>query len=167
MKFTDRADALPRKKRALQGRRLVVVEIESIAGGAVRTNALASWARKLIEEAIALKPDEQVIIGARHASVLAAGTRWPGARLVTARDSDGTQRELLQILQSERIAGRFDELVLTSGNGVFTEAIARLGVQGVRVTVVAWPESLSKRLRMAAAETVLLERTMMGLGGVA
>jgi hypothetical protein len=167
MKFTDKADALPRKKRALRGRRLVVVEVESIAGGAVRTNALASWARNQVEEAIALKPDEQVIIGARHASALAAGTRWPGARLVTARDSDGTQRELLQILQNERIAGRFDELVLASGNGIFTEAIARLGTQGVKVTVVAWPESLSRRLRMAASETVLLERTMMGLGGAA
>jgi hypothetical protein len=167
MKFTGKADALPRKKRALQGRRLVVVEIESIAGGAVRTNALASWARKLVEEAIALRPDEQVIIGARHASVLAAGTRWAGARLVTARDQDGVQRGLLQILQDEHIAGRFDELVLASGNGIFTEAIAKLGAQGVKVTVVAWPESLSKHLRMAAAETDLLERTMMGLGGAA
>jgi hypothetical protein len=167
MKFTGKADALPRKKRALQGRRLVVVEVESIAGGAVRTNALASWARKLIGEAIALKPDEQVIIGARHASVLATGTRWPGARLVTAYDQDGVQRELLQILQSERIAGRFDELVLVSGNGIFADAIARLGAQDVKVTVVAWPESLSRRLRMAAAEVILLERTMMGLGGAA
>jgi hypothetical protein len=164
--FTSTAEALPRKKRALRGRRLVAVEIENIAEGAVRTTALASWARRQVEGAIALKQGEQVIIGATHRSVLPVRMVWPEARIVTGLRVEDVHGELLEVLQGERIGERFDELVLASGNGVYTEAIASLAASGVEVTVLAWPESLSKRLRMAAAKSVLLVRGMEGLGGV-
>jgi hypothetical protein len=154
--FTRRADALPQKKRALQGRRLVVVEIENIARGALRTRAHASWARRLITEAVALERDEQVIVGVSHGSVLVTWAAWPETRIVTAPRPGGVQRALLEILQGERIAGRFDKLVLASGNGIFADAIAELGGDGVEVTALAWPESCSKRLRMAAARTHFL-----------
>jgi hypothetical protein len=164
--FTDKAEALPRKKRALKGRRLVVVEIESIAEGAVRTAALASWAKQQIAGAIALKQGEQVIVGATHRSVLAVGMVWPEPRIVIGPRAEDVRNELLRVLQDERIAERFDELVLVSGNGVYAEAVASLAASGVEVTAVAWPENLSKRLRMAAAHSVLLERGMEILGGV-
>jgi hypothetical protein len=164
--FTSKTEALPQKKRALKGRRLVVVEIESIAEGAARTDALASWAKHKVAGAIALKQGEQVIVGATHRSVLPVRMVWPEPRIVTGPRAEAVQNELLQILQGERIAERFDELVLASGNDVYAEAVASLGASGVEVTVVAWPENLSKRLRMAAAHVVLLERGTEILGGV-
>jgi hypothetical protein len=164
--FTDKAEALPRKKRALKGRRLVVVEIESIAEGAVRTTPLASWAKHQVAGVIALKQGEQVVVGATHRSILPVRMMWPEPRIVTGSRAEDVQNEILQVLQDEQIAERFDELVLASGNGVYAEAIASLAASGVEVTVVAWPENLSKRLRMAAAHLVLLERDMEVLGGV-
>jgi hypothetical protein len=166
MAFTSKTEALPRKKRALRGRRLVVAEIEGIAEGAVRTVSLASWAKRQVAEAIALKEGEQVIVGATHRSVLPARMVWPQSRIVTGPRAEDVQNEILQVLQEERIPERFDELVLASGNGVYAEAVASLGASGVEVTVVAWPENLSKRLRMAAAHVVLLERGTEILGGV-
>lgn len=62
MRTKPQADALPRKKRALRGRRLVVVDIENVVGGAVLTRLSASWAQKQIKEAIRLRHDEQVIV---------------------------------------------------------------------------------------------------------
>lgn len=166
MLFTSKAEALPRKKRALRGRRLVVAEIESIAEGAVRTVSLALWAKRQVAEAIALKEGEQVIVGATHRSALAARMVWPQSRIVTGPRAEDVRNEILQVLQEERISERFDELVLASGNGVYAEAVSSLGASGVEVTAVAWPENLSKRLRMAAAHVVLLERGMEILGGV-
>ena len=166
MVFTSKAVALPLKKRALRGRRLVVVEIESITEGAVRTRSLASWAKRQVGDAISLQKEEQVIIGAPRRSVLATGTCWPGSRIVTGANPEDVQRELLQVLEGERIGERFDELVLASGNGLFADAIAALAAEGVKVTALAWPGNLSKRLRLAAAETLLLERCTAELGGV-
>jgi hypothetical protein len=166
MLFTGRSDALPPKKRALRSRRLVVVEIESVAEGAVRSSALASWAQSRVEEAIALREGEQVIVGATHRSILATRMAWPQPRIVTGAHTEDVQDGLLQILRGERIAERFDELVLASGNGIFADAIAALAAGGVKVTVLAWPESLSRRLHLAAAETLPLRWRMSGLGGV-
>lgn len=164
--FTSKAVALPLKKRALRARRLVVVEIESITEGAVRTRVHASWAKRLVEEAIGLKEGEQVIVGAPRRSVLATGMSWPEHRIVTGTSPEDTQRELLRVLEDERVGERFDELVLVSGNGLFADAIAALAADGVMVTALAWPENLSKRLRLAVAATLLLERYIVELGGI-
>ena len=165
--FTIMAAALPpEKKRALRGRRLVVVEIESITEGAVRTISHGSWAKRQVGGAIALRQEEQVIVGVTHRSFLATGASWPESRIVTGPSPEDVRRELLQILEDERIGERFDGLVLASGNGLFADAIGALAAEGVKVTALAWPENLSKRLRMAAAETHLLERDTEELGGV-
>lgn len=166
MVFTGRAEALPLKKRALRGRRIVVVEIESITEGAVRTVSLASWAKRQVAEAIALKEGEQVIVGATHRSVLAVQMVWPQSRIITGPSPEDVQDEILQVLREERIPERFDELVLASGNGVYAQAVASLGASSVEVTAVAWPENLSKRLRMAVAHVAPLERGTEILGGV-
>jgi hypothetical protein len=144
----------------------VVVEFESIAEGAVRTSELASWARGQVEEAISLREGEQVIIGATHRSILATHKAWPRTRIVTGPHPEDVREELMQVLQGERIGGRFDELVLASGNGIFADAIAALAAEGVKVAALGWPEGLSKRLRLAAAETLLLKRGTTKLGEV-
>lgn len=69
---------------------------------------------------------------------------------------NGADLELLDVIEREGIEHRFDELALVSGDGIFTDAVARLGACGVKVTVAAWPESLSKCLRLAASKIVYL-----------
>jgi uncharacterized LabA/DUF88 family protein len=70
---------------------------------------------------------------------------------------DGADLALLDVLLGERVAARFDEVVLASGDGIFTDAVAALGTAGVDVTVLARSGHCSKRLRLAARHTVLLE----------
>jgi len=165
--FTLQADALPLKKRVLRGRRLVVVDIENLVGGAVMTVEQAHFARGCVEGAIGLGPDEQVVIGTSHVGMLASGLGWPGSRIVVRSGENGADLALLEVLEGERLAERFDEVVLASGDGIFTDAVSALGAEGVHVTVVARPDACSKRLRMAAGQAVLLADTAVGVGGAA
>ena len=63
------AAALPQKKRALQGRRLVVIDIENVAGGAILTNEDAARARGQVEQLLGPTSSDQVIVGVSHIGV--------------------------------------------------------------------------------------------------
>jgi hypothetical protein len=165
--FTHEAVALPLKKRALRGRRLVVVDIENVVGGAVMTVEQASCAHMCIEGAVGLHGDEHVVIGTSHVGLMPTGLGWAGPRLVARSGDNGADPALLEVLTEERVEERFDEVVLVSGDGIFTDAVAALSAAGLRVTVVTRPEACSKRLRMAVVRTVYLNSSAMAMGGAA
>lgn len=165
--FSRTAVALPLKKRALRGRRLVVVDIENMVGGAVVTTEQAVAARLSLQEAVTLSGCEQIIIGTSHIGVLATWLGWRGPRLVVRSGANGADLALLEVITGERISERFDEVVLVSGDGIFTDAVAALGAAGVAVTVVARSGHCSRRLQMAAGRTVFLNNDAMDLGGAA
>lgn len=165
--FSYKTDALPLKKRVLRGRRLVVVDIENVVRGAVVAAKQAEDAQRLLEEAVTLSGCEQVIIGTSHIGVLATWLGWRGPRIVAHSGENGADLALIQILTGERIAERFDEVVLASGDGIFTDAVAALGAAGVAVTVVAHSDGCSRRLQMAASRTVFLNQHAVEVGGAA
>lgn len=165
--FTRNAGVLPLKKRVLRGRRLVAVDIENVAGGAVMAIEQAVDAHLCIDEALGLNGREHIVIGTSYVGVIAAGLGWRGPRIVAGFGENGADLALLEVLTEERVEERFDEVVVVSGDGIFTEAVAALGAAGVQVTVVARPEACSKRLRMAAFRTVFLSHAVAGLGGAA
>ncbi len=155
--FTTYGVALHQKKRALQGRRLVAVDIENVAGGAVVTRAIAEWARTTVESALNVVEGEQVVIGTSHVGLFNAKGAWPCARVRVRSGENGADIELLDVLTTEHVAERFDEVVVVSGDGIFADVVARLGGWGVEVTVASWSASLSTRLHLAAGRTVLLD----------
>lgn len=165
--LTSVAAALPQKKRSLRGRRLVVVDIENVVGGAVLTIEQAVGAHLSVQDVAVLNGSEQVVIGTSHVGVVSTGLGWRGSRLVVRSGENGADLALLDVLTEERIEERFDEVVLVSGDGIFAEAVADLGFAGVDVTVVAHPGRCSKRLRLAARRTVLFDRLGVGFGGAA
>ena len=165
--FTYIAAALPLKKRALRGRRLVVVDIENVVGGAVLTPEQAMSARRSIEQSVGLKGSDHVVIGTSHMGLLAAGLGWRGPRIVVRSGANGADLALLEVLTEERVEDRFDDVVLVSGDGIFAEVVAALAGLGVRVTVAARGDAFSRRLRLAAGRTVLLDDNAMGVGGAA
>lgn len=113
--FTSKTVALPSKKRALVGRRLVAVDIENVAGGAIHTAAEAVWARIRIEEVMSMRGDEHIVIGTSHVGLLEIGLAWSGQRYVVRSGFDGADLALLDVLEQERIADRFDEVFLVRG----------------------------------------------------
>lgn len=165
--FTVMTDALPVKQRLLRGRRLVVVDIENMVGGAVLSQAQADAAWRGIEQVILLRGDDHIVIGASHLSALAAGLSRPSARLLVRSGLNGADSVLLEVLDEENVENRFDEVVVISGDGIFADTIARLGGLGVPVTIVARLGHVARRLRMAAARVALILESPVPLGGVA
>jgi hypothetical protein len=143
--------------RASSGRRLVVVDIENVAGGAVQTAEQAACAHLSVDAACPLRTDDLVVIGTSHIGVVASGIGWPGPRIVVRSGVDGADLALLEVLTTERVAERFESVVLVSGDGIFTGAVAALQARGVNVTVVAYADRCAKRLRLAASRTVFLD----------
>lgn len=154
-------------KRSMRGRRLVVVDIENVVGGAVRVVEDVVRARELLHSALDLTGSEQVVVGTSHFGLLAAGLGWDGPRLVVRSGPDGADLALLEVLTQEGVAERFDEVVLVSGDGIFADALGALGALGVRTTVVARADRCSARLRVAASKTVLLRAKVDSFGGAA
>lgn len=152
--FTKRG--VPRAvKQRYDGRQIALVDIENVLGGAVLNARAARWAKRSVEEVVAIKPDAHVVIGTSHVGFLAVGCAWPDKRYVLGSGPDGADLALMEVL-AEDISGRFSEIVLVSGDGIFAGELARLAANGVEVTVVAHPDGLSNRLKMAARHVTYL-----------
>jgi len=81
---------------------------------------------------------------------------WP-ARFVTGHGIDGADLALVDAMLNEPMAQRSAEVVIASGDGIFTECALRLKERGIRVIVVSRPEALAARLAAVADETMMLE----------
>ncbi|MHB1819881.1 MAG: NYN domain-containing protein [Streptosporangiaceae bacterium] len=146
----------------------MLVDIENVVGGGVVTECLARWARDVVVGSVAVAEREQVIVGTSHVGAFNTRAAWPCARLLVRSGANGADLVLLGVMQTERIAQRFDEVVLVSGDGIFADTVAALGTLGVTVTVASWASCLSARLRLAAARTIYLLDTESATGeGVA
>lgn len=147
----------PQIKRALRGRRVVLVDIENVAGGAILSPDMAEWAHGVIDRTLGGLESDQIIIGTCHLGLVEVKRPWPRARAVVRSGQDGADLALLDVLRTERLAERFDEVVLVSGDGIFAKPVAELEEAGVAVTVSAWSFGLSTRLRLAAGRVVSLD----------
>ena len=140
------------------GRRLLVVDIENVAQGGLRTTVAAVAARQLVHGALAVAPGEQVIVGVGSiGGLFHVGTVWPQARVVFGSGPDGADRALLDVLCNESVGERFDQVSIVSGDGIFAEVAAALGSRGVTVTAAGWRGGMSARLRLASARVEFLD----------
>lgn len=136
-------------------RRIVLVDIENVVGGSSALRDSVIWAKEVVEECISARPGDQVVLGVSPAGLLDLACAWTRVRYVMRPGLDGADLVLLEVL-GENIADRFAEVVLVSGDGIFTNAVAELASQGVHTTVVAHPAGLSRRLELAANEVRFL-----------
>lgn len=152
--FSRDADTFPRK-RCMRGRRLVLVDIENVVGGAVLHEDAARWAKEQVRRVLLARATDHVVIGTSHIGLVPVGCAWTNLRYVIGSGPDGADHALLEVLD-ENVEERFDEIVLISGDGIFTDRLVALAAQGLHVTVVAHRDGLAKRLRMAAHQIFYL-----------
>lgn len=164
--YANEEDALPLKQRSSR-RRFIAMDIENINGGALTGNESAAVAWREVADVIGLSDHEHVVVGVGPSSLLAAGLGCRSARFVLGRGLNGADHALIEVLRSERIPNRFDEVVIVSGDGEFSEVAAWLASEGAGVTVVARDGHLSRRLQMAATNIVLLPNRAEILGQAA
>ena len=144
-------------KKPLRGRRLIAVDIENVVGGAAISSGEVSWAKAALQNLVEIEPPDQVVITTSHVGLLTVGCAWPNLRYVVGTGPNGADEQLLAVL-AEDIPRRFDDVVLVSGDGIFAPAVAHLVAAGVTVEVVAHPDGLSARLRLAASRVSYIPR---------
>lgn len=140
-------------------RRLVVVDIENVAGRGALTEKTAARAMRHVASACRLNNHDVVVIGASHPrNAFVAALQAPSARIVLRSGKDGADLALKNVLRHERIAERFEEVVIVSGDHAFAKEVQTLESEGVRVTVAARRGSSSHALTHSASRTLYFRR---------
>lgn len=117
------------------------------------------------KDQVAMTKDDLVIVGVSSAEgLLALGmSDLRNCRLLYRPGKDGADLALQDVLDDERLEDRFSAVHVASGDGGFSTSVAAIAGRGARVVVVSRPESLSKRLRLAAHQTIELRTQTIGL----
>jgi len=137
-------------------RRVVVVDIENAVGGANIKRDQILWTRRVLDDLVGLHGSDHVIAASSHIGAVEVGVNWPSARRLVRSGPDGADLVLLDVLAQERIADRFTEMVLVSGDGIFADVVADLASRGVHTTVIAHPRGLSRQLCVVAGSVLYL-----------
>lgn len=146
-----------RPRQWFPARTLHLVDIENLAGAALPSRDQVTEVQGLYVARLSFGADDQVVMAASHLAFLNAALGWPSARYRVRSGPNGADLELLDVLQHEDVAGRFTHVVIGSGDGMFSQAVAKLAARDVWVTVVSRRDSLSRALARAATDVVYLD----------
>lgn len=132
-------------------RRIFVIDIENAIGNGIITEEDVVRERALLEEHYSIGDKDLVVIGVSHSNNVFPAHAWTSARIVLKRGHDGADIALKNVLTQEQIEDRFEEVVIVSGDGTFSEEVELLRRSGVGVIVHAGVKSIaSKLLRLAS-----------------
>jgi hypothetical protein len=135
-------------------RALHLIDIENLIGLARPSFADVAACYRAYRPLI--RSHDLVVVACNHGAFGEVAWGWPDARRLVRSGDNGADEALLDVLRYERVDERFDAVVVGSGDGIFTDAIARLGGLGITVTVVHGRGALSGRLRMATRHILCL-----------
>ena len=142
----------------LAARRLVLIDIENIAGQARLRAPNVAEAMARLASGIDLTTHDDLVIAADIGNAVEAFFEAPPcARRLMGTGPDGADLQLLEVLLTERIAGRYDTVVIASGDGIFADIAVDLRAQGLTVISASLMRSTSIRLRLAVDNTVYLD----------
>jgi hypothetical protein len=140
-------------------RKLVAVDLENLVGCSPldATPQMYADALAALVKAVPLEPRDLMIVATNPRLVFVAHDVAPTARLLTRRGPNGADRRLIEELSDTyRLARRFSDVVLASGDKAFVDVVCRLNEAGVHTRVASLPGQLAAALRLAARTVVLL-----------
>jgi hypothetical protein len=141
---------------AVPGRSLHLVDVENLLGGTRFTKADVEALALLYRATAGAASDDLVVVASSHHTALPVWLGWGNARRLVRSGADGADLALLEVIEKENVAVRFERVVIGSGDGIFAFSAAALQGAGVAVTIVSQRESLSNQLRLAARDIRLL-----------
>ena len=139
--------------KSQHARELHVLDIENMLGSGRFSendvsNLAASYSRSV-------RPSEDAHIIAAASSedgAAAIGFGWPGLRLCWKPGRNGADECLVEVLESEHVASRFDHVYIASGDWIFTDSAIAIAKAGCRVTVVSGRGKLSTGLTHSCSD---------------
>lgn len=152
-----RTDSAPRK--------IVIVDLENMMFGN-HVDPSQDRSVEILELAQARRPTDMVIVGCNPRLAFSAKDHFPQARIVTGHGKDGADRVLIETLDLDHAADRFDELCIVSGDHAFADVAHAARRAGLQIRVVAPRFGLSTALRVYADTAVLLPEAQTPKGSV-
>ncbi|MEQ8716667.1 MAG: hypothetical protein RIE08_03580 [Acidimicrobiales bacterium] len=139
-----------------RSRTIHLLDVENLCETPLPAEADVRSVRRRYEATVDVDPSDHVVLASSHLAAPHVGFGWdrPGARRVWRSGCDGADMALIGVIWTERVAERFDHVVVASGDGIFAEHVGLLIEAGIQVTVVAVRESLSRRLGFACGGQV-------------
>lgn len=141
-----------------------IVGIENIAWDAPRSldtqRCRDCW--QAYREAVALQPEDGVLLGCCRATALCVGLGIPTGRqfVVGHNGPDGADQAILAAVDLDHIARRYQRVVIASGDAAFTWVAQALRERGLLVyNVTGTHASQSRRLREACHVSSHLSET--------
>ncbi len=129
-----------------------LVDVENLICGQSFTAADVAATAAVYQAVAGVAASDLVVVSSSHHTALATWFGWKNARRVVRSGPDGADLALLNVLDTENVGVRFDRVVIASGDGIFARPAAQLQAQGVVVTIVSRPDSLSRELAFAVRD---------------
>lgn len=143
------------------GRKLFLVDIENYCGGPVLTEEDVAFVKEDLSETCGVSESDLVVIGTSHSSnLLYSEIGWPSARQVIMFGHDGADKALIDAVAEYRIE-TFAEVVLLSGDGIFSGVVETIRRIGVSVAVSSLARSLSGSLASVATRVHVVIRPIL------
>lgn len=135
-----------------EGRALHLIDIENLMGGPL--NGIPALERAISDymQATLVGAMDQFVVACNPGLAFLAGRGLPKAQLLMRAGSDGADLALIEWASDVIwIAGRFDRLIIGSGDGIFETVAYAYRALGIEVGVVARQGSISDRLGRASS----------------
>ncbi len=140
------------------GRKLFLVDIENYCGKPVLTEEDVAFVKEDLSKTCGVSENDLVVIGTSHSSnLICSWIGWPGARQVIMFGHDGADKALIDAVAEYRIE-TFAEVILISGDGIFSGVVEAIRHCGVSVTVSSLARSLSRSLASVATRVHIVAR---------
>ena len=136
-------------------RKLFVVDIENAVGAGVIDEEACRGVKSRIERTYRPGDSDLTIIGVSHKNNFFTAHAWGGARVILKEGHDGADLALEGVLATENVEARFGEVVIVSGDGMFSNQASRLKSLGVTVTVDARARQLARVLAFSCSSVRL------------
>ena len=133
-----------------------LLDIENmLSTGEIEANAINAVFADYKEQ-VTMTTNDLVIVGVSSVEgLLAVATSdLRNCRKLYRPGKDGADLALQEVLDHEQLERRFGVVHLATGDGGFSDSVAALAGRGAHVIVVSLPDSLSKRLHLAAHQTI-------------
>ncbi len=131
---------------------LHVIDLENLMGTAAPTPEEVRFAYAAYTLAAAPEHQDRWVLGTSHFCAQRAWLVWPThCKRVTRSGPNGADLALLSFLEVPQNITPFSHITIGSGDGIFATKATELRSQGIEVTVVSRPSSLSGRLAAVAS----------------
>ena len=147
-----------KRKNSNSNRKIVIVDLENMMFGDHADASRPDRSQEILELAEARRPTDMVIVGCNPRLAFSAKNLFPSSQIVTGHGKDGADIALIETLDLNHAAERFDELCIVSGDHAFAPIAHAARQRGLRIRVVAPRFGMSTALRVYADTAVHLPK---------